>query len=776
MRGRGGRSMRHRGPLAGFAVLMVSLSLTATPARAAGHHVRVVLDVSQSMRTKDTSRLAILSTLLLHDLADLDRDLDDSFEVLPFHLTQHWRSPGDPPPTGIGTRIQARYGERERFVREIKALRYDGQMTYFYPGLLAAAGDLEGTPGGHRDVRVIVLLTDGLPETLTREEEARRIREEILPRLEAAGIRLYVLAFGPEAFTRQDFFEAMVEGSGKARLGQVFADPDGSRLLVHMSEIFGRSFGYTRTGAQDLAAASRLDLEGGETPHRVAVTVFSPRPDRPPSLELTPPPGGAVIAPGGRRTATEAGASYALTWVLSPDRGGYGFRSDASTGTVALLRPSRLGLEVEPAPPHTQAGRTMARTPFALQVLVRPPGGAAGDPGAVELTFQPRGPHTGTNRRGEYEYEWTGEPGAPPAGSEQVVPEGRRYPIEVVFPRDPAPGEESYRGFLEVEARRGEAVVGALRDAHAHPVVVYPLVRILPDPQVGDAVLSAGAAPRALGRGERACARFVLSLLDGRLPHPERPEWAVRAALDPVATSFAAELHEAAFTLDGLPLGVEGSPSPGGDEWSRGRTLGEEDLLGEHTLCVQLGRPRAGDPSHPLELPLTLTLLDSPYDEFQVIHPFTFKVLVSSQKDETWATLAILLALLLAALLALARLRYRPFLPEGLGFAVGREGAGGGLRTGTLGPPSWVSDLLGLVAERPVVVPGEGKTLAWVRPDFKDLYLLRPRQGGQVEALPGPDGGGKPLTASRGYYRLSVHRPYRLKVGGESFLFRLELP
>ncbi len=288
-----------------FGVLL-TLSLTVLAARPAGAetHVRVVLDTSMSMRNNDRPRLATLSTLLLYDLAQTNSTLGDSFEVIPFHPTQRWARSSDPPPTGTGVPIRAEYGNRTALARSLNGLAYDAHWTYWYPGLREAIGELEVTSGGTSDVRVLVLVTDGLPEDATRDEEEKRIREELLPRLRAAGIRLYVLAFGPEAAPHRSFFDELLTGG--TGLGEVFVDPDGSRLVETMIQVFSHGFGYTQVGPWRLPAGS-IDLAGGETHTRVAVVLFWRQP-QPPALVLHGPKG-AINAPGGVLEGQERGAS-----------------------------------------------------------------------------------------------------------------------------------------------------------------------------------------------------------------------------------------------------------------------------------------------------------------------------------------------------------------------------------------------------------------------------------------------------------------------------------
>ena len=191
-------------------VLLCLSGLTTTPALAVEprDHLRVVLDLSKSMRTNDPGQMAILATLLLYDLAQPNPTLGDSFKVIPFHARWEWDNPGKPPPTSNGPMITAEYGRRTQFVNELKKLAYNADWTHFYPGLLAAIRDLKTTPGGKADTRTIVLVTDGVPDDRsgTQAKEAALIQQTLLPEMEQYNIRLYVLAFSSEAYRNKDFF------------------------------------------------------------------------------------------------------------------------------------------------------------------------------------------------------------------------------------------------------------------------------------------------------------------------------------------------------------------------------------------------------------------------------------------------------------------------------------------------------------------------------------------------------------------------------------------
>ncbi len=744
----------------GFLAAALALLGPAAPL-AAGEHVRVVLDVSGSMQQNDPGRLAILSTLLLHDLAAPNPTLDDSFEILPFDRNWKWKTPGDAPPKSTRPRLRTQYGERTHLVAALDQLRYDAAKTYFYPGLWAAAAELRQTPGGAYDVRTLVLVTDGVPEPPTREREAELIRRDLVPRLEEHGIRLYILAFSSEALSNREFLEAMVRGGDGRRLGEVFLDPDGRRLLAHMLELFARSFGYTGDTARELPGVDTLDLEGGSNPERVAVVVHSPGP-QPPTLALTPPPGGAWNVPDGVVRGRQTGASYSLAWSLSPDSGAYGFATDARRGAVAVLRPTRLELEILPAPPHRRHDVAMAQRPFPLRVRVRSPIGAVGDPGPVNLSLRPLGERVRDPATGQEDHRWRGDRIAPPAGPGTATPEGRLYDAVVEFEDNrQAPGE-LYAGYLEVEARRGEAVVGSLLGHDAHRVEVHPLLALVPLP------LAAYVSEHALGPREESCTRFALTVEAGELPHPKRPEYALRAVLDPADKAvLERELRDAFFTLDGVPLGIEQLAGPEPGAWYKGRTLKREALVGEHEICVRLGKPVQGDPAQPLEVPLRISLLESPYDDFQVVAPFTLKVLIAPPGVlDRWRALLVLGCAALALAALLWYLRDRPALPADLRYSLTRADAPPAAQE--LAPGSLLGRLLGRVVERPLAAAGEETTLGWLRPSTEELYEVRPTTGVRIT---GDDGR---RLADRVWTNLEVHRPYRLETGRGSYLLRME--
>ncbi len=743
--------------------LSFAFAMLAAPLWARQVHVRVVLDLSASMKANDPGRMAILSTLLLHDLAAPNTTRGDTFDVIPFDLDWRWLDPAAPPPVSRQRRIAAQTGHRNDFVQAVQALPYQARMTYFYPGIAAALGDLEQKKGGVHDIRAIVLVTDGVPERSTREAELQRIRDELAPRIEQHGIRLYVLAFGAEAAKNQDFFTRMLTSPQGTSLGASLVDPNGTQLLAQMLEIFSRSFGFSPDTAHRIPGTADLDLEAQTTPERVSVAVLTPRAQTPPSLVLSAPPGGTVQNPDGVLNAAVPGGSYSLTWVLQPNTGRYGFASDAAAGTVAVLRPTRLAVDVLPVPPLQQTERALAGNPFPLRIRVRAASGAQGDPGAVDLSFRMCGERVASGT-GNASYAWRSDRNAA-VGAGTPTPEGRIFDVDVEFPEDPEKPGAMYAGYLEVEVRRGEAVVGSLDGMYAHRVEVHPPVSIAPLPS------TASVSSTALGRQDHSCTQFVFQLDGGRLPHPERPLYPVRAVLsvsDPAV--LQRELRQASFTLDGLPLEVEGSPATQPSAWFKGRQLAPEELLSQHKLCVQMGKPSEGNPARPVGLTLVTTLMDDPYDEFGVVKPFRLKIPVAPPTlYERWRFMLIPSLLLLGLVAPLWYLRDRPVIPGDLHYSIAAEESSADLAGRTLNEAS-TANLLGWVAERSVVAPGENVLLGRVRPVDKELFQFRPASGVRVEALRDDD----PTSVRRGLVTLAVRHVYRLITDRGSFLFRME--
>jgi hypothetical protein len=758
----------------------------------AGNHVRVVLDTSLSMSrgaggepANDPKRLAVLATMLLYDLVNANPQSaepqnQDSFTVLPFH--PNWGAWTEPPPTGTGTPIRATAqdpSDRAAFFSRLQpdTLPYNARMTYFSPGLRAAIDSLGPAPATADDRRVIVLVTDGLPEREAQDKE-----KELLQGLRAemlnAKIQFYVLAFGRIAHRERAFFDALFPEQNDSQqrfdpLGGVFVDANGQTLVLNMARIFSRSFGYIVDAPVPGGSTRPLNLDGGVTPPKVFVVALR-REGAPPSQTITP----QVTAPRGLLPGITDGAAYSVQAIdgVQPNLQ-YRLETDTAGADVAILRQVRPELGLLPGFVERPDGRqemrqvsqVVAETPFVLRVHPRAPTGTAGGQPDLNISFRIRGVRTsGCN------YKSTEEFGSIIQGSRDDDPAlGAIYKIRMTFPKNqPDPGQV-YRGSIEVWAKHNNLTVGRLEcnstQDNAHPVDVYPKIAIRTVPPAGF------LSPSTLKKGRRGCVRFKLDMDDS-----EKPKLAVlgtpirlRALVKPSDPGLAGgALAGATLTLDGEAVGYAGDTT----SWHAGRELPQSVLLGEHEFCVAAGDPLITQSTEAFSVMLDLRLDHTPYDEFRVIEPFEAKLRVApahSLGDHfNWDSLWALLWPLLAALAALGLAAPRFALPEDLGYRLTAEsesgstdtdGGGGGAPLPTaatlqpLTPPTWWQRLLGLSPPRALRDPGSDRIIAWIKPLNETLYGLKPAAGIRVR-----EPGGVTLDLERGVARIEVHHDYLL--------------
>lgn len=796
--------MRRGAPwyMRGVAIPLVFVGLLLLPGEAlAGDHIRVILDTSKSMRGTDKDQLAKLATLLLYDLADPNLSKPgNTFKVYPFAGFKKWKARDPRPPQSVKpidpeTGGNTAADHRRSLQKELQNLKYDGRYTYFYPGLKLALDELKRTTGGTRDRRVIVIVTDGLPETDTKGDELAYIRKHLLPDMVAANIQLFVLAFGKEAYSNQDFFDQLIKVSGPngtSSLGQNKVDPDGQQLLQSMIDIFTWCFGYEQVSqAQPMTT---LDLTGGKphSPDRALVVAYSDRP-RPPRLQLDDPSGDPpdLLPPRhlprakhrdgflGQRVGAKD--SYTLQKVLNPQPGPHGVSYEKSA-KLAVLLPVNLALTVRHLPSEKKGKpvpRVMAGKNLDLNVDVRLAGNVSGRvPGGVNVHFQVHaGSHTpGTPGYRQSEAETTSR--APPT----TVSGDLRYDITPLFSLDPEPDEPFYTAYVEVWAIRNHATVGQLTASSAFPVHVYPKLSLVPNPTEAGArpAGSLTSATDALSRNDRGCATFIFHIggaTPGQMPHlVGGSSYSLRAVLDKDVTLTGA-LNGAGFTLDGDPLRGENFQGPAPGRWFNGANLTEAELEKKHTVCARLGKPSQGDPA--VEVPIRFTLNEPPYDVFQVVKPFALKVNVARpglyQRLGPWVFLSLLL-LGLAALLWY--LRRRPDLPPDMNAGVRRRPdseAPTTLVSVKLGEPSPLRRWLGLPVNYPLFAETGTLLLGRVVPVDDALYRFRPGDGVVVYTAAedeerGPEGLTQ-VVLEDGQALLEVRTVYVARISGKSFNF-----
>ncbi len=786
-----------------LSALLLWLPLSAQ----AANHVRVVLDTSLSMSKQlrdgtgpnDPGRLAALATMLLYDLVDPNPQRPghpDSFIVLPFKSDwPRWTDPIAPPPEGTGTPVVATDqtpDARQAFAAALNAdkLPYDGKWTYFYPGLRAALDSVLVAGSDPDDRRVLVLVTDGVPEPEVRAREQAlllELRSELLRR----NVQLYVLAFGPSASRERDFFDALYAGQDGGLLGALFIDPTGRDLVLNMTRLFAGGFGYSVEPLGTGARQRDLDLDGNLTPPKVALVALR-RNGGPPTQLLTP----QVSAARGVLEATQPGASYSVQLIegVAPGQT-YRFETDGAGVEVAILRQVRSELRLLPGyvevaggrvemAPGRPLSRVVAETPFVVRVQARSPTGTDGNQAQLNISFREYGPRQPGS---DCEYVWGEDFKAPIAGSRQRLGEGVTYDLRLRFRADDTDPTQIYRGHVEVTAGfkpapdLPEQRVGELKCASAHALEVWPRIAIRSQPP--DATLN----PASLSKGQRGCAGFRLDMDDAeRLAVLGVAAPRLRAWVEPNDPFMRDQAFDGArFSLDGEDVGYAGEAS----DWHAGRPLAPTDLLGDHRLCVQLGDPRFDQPSADLELTVHLVLDHSPYDDFRVIEPFVAKLRVipvrpPRAEDFPWASLWALLLPLLLGMLLMRTLVTRNPLPPDLAFSF--TNAAVPLRPAArpwrpVPAPEWWQRVLGLDGRRPLRAEAGGKPLGWLVPTRDELFMLVPARGVSVQAAATEDS--ERSQDSRGRIGVAVGRDYQLRAGsggmslpgsgGDVWVFRL---
>ncbi|MCB2262777.1 MAG: VWA domain-containing protein [Candidatus Thiosymbion ectosymbiont of Robbea hypermnestra] len=762
--------------------LLIGCLLLLAAGADAGNHVRVVQDTSLSMKVRlndgtgpnDPERLAVLATMLLYDLVDPNprRPADrDSFAVLPFQPDwgEDASCPDTAPPTGIGTPIRATAqtrAARETFWRQLKELPYDGRCTYFYPGLRAAFDDLPPEDGGEEDRRVLVLVTDGVPESAAKESERQRLRElrnELLDK----GVQLYVLAFGPTANRERAFFDAVFTGNDGRSLGELFIDPEGRDLVLNMAKIFSKSFGYMEDHIGTGSRRRDVDLDGDVTPPKVSVVSLRRGVGPAPSQTLEP-----AVNSRGVVTARSLGAAYSAQTIqgVDPNRQ-YRLISDMAGADVAILRQIKPELSLLPGFVELdgirypmkpgRVRRVVAETPFVLKVLAKSPDGTAGNQADLQLQHIRHGP-----RRSGCEYEWNGDPGSADQNSRQPFGGGMTMEIRNRFPADNKGPGAIYQGFIEVVAKYGNIEVGRLECADAHEVEVYPKLRITPHPS--EAFLD----PPTLAKDQRGCIEFTLETDDlNKLAVLGDEPYKVSAYLErPTESTVADALFEAEFVLDDEPVGYRHENTP----WAGSLELTRSQLLDSHRLCVTLGTPRIDTPIDDLPLRLQMRLDHSPYDEFSAIAPFDAKLrvmpaLAPIPEDFPWEAFWALLLPLLLGLLALLMLAPRRALPKDLGYALTALAgdAGDSPATAAAPPLQRLPPLTPLQRvpwpwpfnhpTRALQAPNSDRIVAKLKPLETRLFGIKPLGDLAVREI-----GGGPPEMKRRVAIIEVHRDYLL--------------
>jgi|GEM_PF-6463725 len=730
------------------------------------------------MRANDPSHRALLSVLLLYDLVAPTTLDGDTFSVLTFDPDPGWLwSPGAAPPTSTGPSIDARNAagafHRGDFADRIGGLRNEAAHTYFLPGLNRTADDLR-TAGSPVDDRVIVLLTDGLPEAATQAEEQHRIQSDILPILRDNNIDLHVIAFGPVARSKASYFQEMVGGASP--LGGVHVDADGSGLPAATLNLFAQAFGYSPTEPIPTAGGYRADLASGELPDHAYVVVYDRGPGAP-ALELSSEAGAPeVLAPDGDRRGElpGAGASYHLLKIQSPAPGVHRLATTAAHALV--LRPLSWQLSLTSPPEEVIAGYP---TDFGLVLANR--SGATGIEEAViqgitlEGALRAQSDPTDLGR-------WDGELGR--GGWLSVRPNASGH--AVLSTTFTSRGSQAYPGAIELLAQhtspgttgRQQLVVGSL----LHQVVVHPFLHIQPQDAESGAPRISFNGGLALKAEDRVCGSLRLHRTTANgatdpAPPPGDAPYPLRATLGtPAFTPVAPRAglldprdalgRDTRFTLDGHPLPFQDDAGAvtleelGRPQWAwlNGRPLTAAALDAPLSLCVEVGNATAAGT---VEIPLELVWGRAPYDDprFAVIETMTLELRLTPASAWTRLSMTSLLALMLLLLGAAALLlRGRLGLPADLGAAYGQPGAP--LQRVTLGPQRLWSTLFGQVGRRRIYAT-DGTCLGELEALPGDLFRFRVEGNVSFSAIDGP-----PVAQTSEGVILQAGRQYQIQRDG----------
>jgi hypothetical protein len=753
-------------------------------------HIRVVLDTSVTMTypQNDPQRLAILSTLLLYDLAHptISTSGDrESFSVFPFAQSY---SPAEQALAHAGPVLSAkdlasRYpSARQGLVQELGKLQYNGMTTYYYPGVRRAVDELKETEGGLDDRRIIVVLTDGIPDS--PDDDLQRLLS-LQPDLKEHRIGLYFIAFA-KAAENPAFYESIVRPGSGEQFGEFWTAETGDTLTSKMIELFSYSFGYETEGPMPRTPGLSVDLAGG--PDRLpveAITVaFHPR-AAVPDIKLSTPPGSRlnplIGGPQGMAGSVPncSCCSYRVIPYGHPRSGSYDV-APADGASFAVLRPPQITLETY-LPPHGSYPLgapvpAMAGETLPLEVFARPSSGSRGVTPALTVEYEvhlfERDGHASSG----------GIIGSRKSHHNNLVRHGlSTYAIEPSMSKAPFEDPELqlsnpyYEAVVVVEGKRGTVRI----DDDELRVHVYPKILMQPDHPLR---IGKGKKKRPLKKGERGCETFRFELLEGvKSPEGELTlprlvtgdEYPIIARLHS-ATALQGPLAGATVNLSEpgsmgtQSLDVDGQPAS--SPWSRGEMI-ERDLLGdadkEFELCVVAGRP-SEDATVTLEVEFVLDT--PPYDRSEVILPLEVEVLLAGPTLFERFALLFLLLLLLALLGLVAFLLWpRLDLPPDLSYTVAAVNEGGA-------PPTMRSQrfpeqgFTGRFRRRgwyPIDGPGHGFQLGLIKPIREDLFLFEPHAG----VL---DGDGEMELSGDGAWQIVAHRAYTVRASNGSFQFRLE--
>lgn len=521
------------------------------------NHVRVILDTSASMKgygnnpANDPGRLAVLSTVLLHDLVKpqigKSQYLSGSFAVIPFAHSLNWTSSGNPPVVSIGLHrlLGSEATDRAKFINGLSedSMPRTALHTFYAPYIAKALQDIPAPApqDSEATTRTIVLITDGLTENAAGDKAY--MSNTLLEQMHQTKTRLYVLFFASDpVLLRQGeaFFEEIWQAD-QANISQgkykdpvfperAFAVQRGDALPGAMVRLFSRAYGYVHEPDDQKRNVSanppaKLDLAKTYNPEEAVVVAlrlsFSGIGPNPPTQDIRGP-GGSYINTQAPRPAGELGGSFSAVWVEQPVPQLHELAiTDGAADYVFVLRPTKLRVDLReflplPSAPQNrpcfdsatvaqalsqgqERFETMANTECWIDFLVgSAAGNAQGLPQNLKVTFRVKERLGAGDFRGIGSVDGTAVPGANKRPITNPQQEGQRFYYWTNF-EDKRPSGSAPRKFkaeVTVHVNLGDATVAFRGDDNPFRVDVYPLIAVEPDPPEQPIPMSASALQR----------------------------------------------------------------------------------------------------------------------------------------------------------------------------------------------------------------------------------------------------------------------------------------
>ena len=267
-----------------------------------------------------------------------------------------------------------------------KQIASPGQFTNIEEVLDKASADWEGEPTTH--ARHLVLLTDGMVDISKQAAENARSRSRILdtllPRLQAAGVRVHTIALSERA--DHDLMQRLAAETG-GWYQQVAKAEELQRVFLRMFE---------KVGSPDTVPLedNRFVVDGSV--NEVTVVLFS-KPDSPSAVLLSPSGESYKDSdlPAGIAWSRDQG--YDMITIASPQKGEWVLQADVDPDNRVMIV-TDLKLQTSEVPTHIAAGeqtrveaslsnrgKLVARQAFLRLVDVRAEASGAGDARSLPL-------------------------------------------------------------------------------------------------------------------------------------------------------------------------------------------------------------------------------------------------------------------------------------------------------------------------------------------------------------------------------------------------------